>query len=141
MHETTRTEEAALARGRGQPVGVDLDPARRPGVPRMHAPEPLPHTRFPPERQERRVTVLMHRRPHKTFPPVFGTSVPPRGVSGLVRRAAFRSPDHHMSHWTLLLLADRVDLWEHRARRLLKVAAPAIVALAGIRAGVRALAR
>lgn len=141
MHETTSTGEAARARGAGQPIGVDLDPARRPGVPRMHAPEPLPHTRFPPERQRSRVTVLMHRRPHKTFPPVFGTAVPPRGISGLVRRAAFRSPDYHMRHWTLLLLADRVDLWEHRARSLLKIAAPAIVALAGIRAGVRALTR
>jgi hypothetical protein len=45
-----------------------------------------------------------------------------------------------MRHWAMLLLADRVDLWEHRTRRALRAAAPAafLVALAF---GVRALAR
>jgi len=139
MHETTT--EQGRARGAGQAIGVDLDPARRPGVPRMHAPERLPHTRFPPEQQQSRTTVFMHRRPHKSFPPVFGTAVPPKGVSGLVRRAAYRYPDHHMRHWTMLLLADRVDAWEHRARKALKLAAPALGAIFAVRAGIRAFAR
>jgi hypothetical protein len=140
MHETS-TEEGARARGAGQVVGVDLDPARRPGVPRMHAPERLPHTRFPPERQQSRTTVFLHSRPHKDFPPVFGTAVPPKGASGLVRRAAYRYPEHYMRHWTLLLLADRVDLWEHRARTLVKVAAPALAVAVAVRAGLRSFAR
>jgi hypothetical protein len=46
--------------------------------------------------------------------PVFGTSVPPRGLSGLLRRQAYAIPDHHPLHWQTLLLADRVDVWEHR---------------------------
>jgi hypothetical protein len=119
---------------------MDLEPSRRPGVPRMHAPRPLPNTIYPPERQVSRVRVFMHGRPHKTFPPVFGTTVPPRGLSGLVRRAAFRAPDHDLRHWTLLMLADRVDLWEDRTRRLLRVAVPTAIAV-GIALGLRAMAR
>jgi hypothetical protein len=119
---------------------MDLDPARRPGVPRMHKPRPLPNTIYPPERQLSRVKVFMHGRPHKTCPPVFGTAVPPRGLSGRVRKAAYRWPDHYMRHWTLLLLADRVDLWEHRARRVLRAAAPAL-ALVVLGLAVRSLGR
>src|SRR5690606_34863400 len=98
--------------------GIDLDPARRPGVPRLHAPEPLPNATYPPDRQPGQPSVWKHAREHKPFPPVFGTAVPAAGVSGLVRKAAFRHPDHLARHWTLLLLADRIDAWEHRARKL-----------------------
>jgi hypothetical protein len=112
--------------------GIDLDPARRPGVPRLHAPEPLPNARLPVERQQTGSSVWKHNRPHKPFPPVFGTAVPPSGLSGGVRKAAFAYPDHFTRHWTMLLLADRVDLWEHRARRFLPLAAPAFaIAVAG----------
>jgi hypothetical protein len=45
-----------------------------------------------------------------------------------------------MRHWTLLLFADRVDLWEHRTRRLLRAAAPA-VALLALGLGLRSLGR
>jgi hypothetical protein len=136
MDETrTGASEGAAIPGRG----IDLDAARRPGVPRLREPpRPLPNAHVPPDRQHSDVTVFMHGRPHKTFPPVFGTAVPPHGLSGLVRRAAYRYPDHFMRHWTMLLLADRVDLWEHRARKLVKVAAPA-VAIVAVAAGLREL--
>jgi hypothetical protein len=119
-------------RGAGQHVGIDLDPSRRPGVPgmRMDDPRPLPNTRYPPERQRSDVTVFKHGRPHKDFPPVFGTAVPPKGLSGLVRRAAYHYPDHVMRHWTMLLFADRVDAWEHRLGKLAKVATPALALVA-----------
>ena len=85
-------ERRAGARGAASRSGWTSILRGGPGVPRMHAPEPLPHVRFPPEQQQSRTTVFMHGRPHKTFPPVFGTAVPPKGVSGLVRGAAFRYP-------------------------------------------------
>jgi hypothetical protein len=71
------------------------------------------------------------------MPPVFGTAVPLHGLSGLVRRAAYRYPDHMMRHWTMLLFADRVDFWSRRARRVVRVALPALALLA---LGARALA-
>jgi hypothetical protein len=104
--------------------GVDLDPARRPGVPSHRTPQPFPNTRFPPEPMARPSTVLMHGRPNKEFPPVFGTTVPLKGLSGAIRKFAYSKPDHYPSHWLLKIFADRVDSWEYRARKVLPVALP-----------------
>jgi hypothetical protein len=76
-----------------------------------------------------RPSVPKHGRPGKPMPPVYGTAIPLRGLSGVVRRAAYRRPDHDVSHWLLLLLGDRVDSWTTRARRVLPVAVPAIALL------------
>jgi hypothetical protein len=107
--------------------GIDQDPARRPGVPRMRDPQPWPNTRFPPERQSGTPAVPKHGRPNKPFPPVFGTSCPPRGLSGAIRTFAYGLPDHYPSHWFLLMLGDRVESWGTRARRVLPIALPVAV--------------
>jgi hypothetical protein len=107
--------------------GVDLDPSRRPGVPMMREPQPWPNTRFPPERQPGEPASPMHGRPNKPMPPVFGTAVPLRGLSGVIRKLAYQYPDHYPSHWVVMMLGDRVDFWSHRARRLLPVAVPLAV--------------
>jgi len=105
--------------------GVDLDPARRPGVPMERTnPEPMLNTRFPPERQPGTPAVPMHGRSNKTMPPVFGTSVPLRGLSGAIRRLAYSYPDHYPKHWLLKLLGDRVDSWEYHAKKYLPFALP-----------------
>ncbi|RKH52135.1 hypothetical protein D7X55_15540 [Corallococcus sp. AB049A] len=111
--------------------GIDLDPARRPGVPMTgHEPRPMPHARFPPERQQGTSASPMHGRPNKPMPPVFGTATPLHGVSGLIRRAAYRKPDHDPSHWLLKMFADRVDSWGYHTGKVLKVVGPvAVVAL------------
>jgi len=65
--------------------------------------------------------------------PVFSTAVPPRGLSGLMRRRAYAIPEHLARRWLMLLLADRVDVWENRVRER-------PWAYAGLAAGVLALA-
>jgi len=57
--------------------------------------------------------------------------------SGLMRRAAYRIPEHHTSHWFVLLAADRVDALEYRVRKALPFALPA----AALGAAVVAIAR
>ena len=52
--------------------GVDLDRARRPGVPKERPPAPWPHTHYPPVRQEGQPSSPLHGRPNKSMPPVFG---------------------------------------------------------------------
>jgi hypothetical protein len=105
--------------------GVDLELARRPGVPMLwKEPRPWPNSRYPPERQPGEPSTPRHGRPNKPMPPVFGTSVPLRGVSGALRRLAYSYPDHLPRHWLLKLFADRVDSWGHRARGLLPLALP-----------------
>jgi hypothetical protein len=108
---------AATPGARLEGKGMDLDPSRRPGVPHEHDPKPLPNAKWPIEPQKSEVPVFMHGRPNKTFPPVFGTAVPPKGLSGKIRAAAYSRPDHETVHWLLLLLSDRVDVWEHRFRK------------------------
>jgi hypothetical protein len=113
--------------------GVDQDPTRRPGVPKERKPERWPNVLYPPEPMRSTVQVFKHGRPHKTMPPVYGTAQPPHGLSGRVREVAYRYPDHVMRHWTMLLLADRVDVWERRVRAVLPLALPLVaVGIAGV---------
>lgn len=44
--------------------------------------------------------------------PVYGTTVPPSGLSGRLRSLAFRFSEGDLRHWMLLLLADRVNVGE-----------------------------
>src|SRR5690606_20777024 len=43
---------------------------------------------------------------------VFGTAAPPSGLSGMIRRFAFRKSENDYGHWLPLLLADRVNMVE-----------------------------
>jgi hypothetical protein len=125
--------------GRSPIDAVDLAPERRPGVPAERPPQPWPNSRFPPERMRAPSAVPKHGRPGKEMPPVYGTAVPLRGVSGAIRGAAYRYPDHVATHWLLMLLGDRVDAWGTRAWRVARVAVPVgVVALVATRVMGRA---
>ena len=90
--------------------GVDSDPRDRPSVPRLqfdpqragaHWDEPERQ----PERWPRERSIE-----HADLTPVFGTSCPPHGVSGAMRRLSYRRySEARAAHWLLLLAADRVD--------------------------------
>jgi hypothetical protein len=118
--------------------GIDRDPARRPGVPAERPPQSQPHTQAAASmRQDGRPSGVMESRT-----PVFGTAQPPRGLSGWLRRAAYGIPDHVARHWMLLILADRVDVLEHRVRRRPGMAlALGAGAVLGTMAATRALGR
>lgn len=49
---------------------------------------------------------------HPNLTPVFGTSCPPRGLSGLLREYAYRYGEGTNRHWMTLILADRIDIAE-----------------------------
>ncbi len=107
-------------------VAVDLDWRSRPGVPQERPPHPEPGAHLPIIPQRSAVKVFTHGRPGKAMPPVFGTAQPPSGLSGAIRAYAYKYPDHWMRHWTVLLLSDRVNVWEKRARILGTVLGPAL---------------
>lgn len=94
----------------------DATPQARPGVPRMHRPFPDPGAHWD-RPQQQRGTPLLGRSGLAGATPVFGTAQPARGLSGVVRRAAYRVPEHRSGRWALLLLGDRIDVLEHRAAR------------------------
>lgn len=56
--------------------------------------------------------------PRRALTPVYGTTLPPRFLSGMVRRRAYRIPTHRARHFLLLLVADRLDRLEARLPRL-----------------------
>jgi hypothetical protein len=95
--------------------GADLDPADRPSYPREQPGiETGAHWDFPerqPEKWPRERSVE-----HAFLPPVFGTSTPPKGASGAIRKYAYKYSEGRAAHWLLLVAADRVDAWEHHLR-------------------------
>jgi hypothetical protein len=99
--------------------GVDLDPADRPSVPKLSLREDLTgaHWHLP----ERQVEHVPRERSieHGMLPPVFGTTLPPRGLAGAMRRLAYRRwSEATLAHWLVLMAADRVDAWGAHARSL-----------------------
>lgn len=93
--------------------GYDADPDNEPTYPMKHYTGD-DHQRLNWERptlQNETVEVLMsNERP--ALSAVFGTSVPPEGISGAIRRFAFRYSESSYGHWLPLLLADRINVFE-----------------------------
>jgi hypothetical protein len=90
--------------------GADLDPKDRPSVPRERFDPGASgaHWDFPerqPEKWPRERSIE-----HAMLTPVFGTSCPPKGLSGVIRKYAYRRySEARAAHWLLLVAADRVD--------------------------------
>jgi hypothetical protein len=100
--------------------GVDLDPKDRPAVPkeRFNPEGTGAHWDFPERQPE---LYPRERSPeHKFLTPVFGTSCPPKGLSGMIRRYAYRYSEAQLTHWLLLVGADRVDVLESRVTSALR---------------------
>jgi hypothetical protein len=55
---------------------------------------------------------IFHSTERPNLTAVFGTSAPPKGVSGKIRAFAFKYSEGKLLHWLSLLLADRVDMVE-----------------------------
>jgi hypothetical protein len=113
--------------------GSDLDPSRRPGVPRDKAPDIGAETLYPRIEQQRVPHRIHKSTEHGQLTPVFGTSCPPRGLSGRLRDFAYRLSEGRLSRWMTLLLADRVDVVENVASDLVRMRPPNLVREMGLR--------
>ncbi|MEH1031322.1 hypothetical protein V6W11_26565 [Micromonospora profundi] len=113
--------------------GVDLDPKDRPSVPKEQFDPNLngAHWEFPerqPEKWPRERSIE-----HKFLTPVFGTSCPPKGLSGVIRRYSYRRySEGRAAHWLLLLAADRVDAAESTVASFLTRRPDNLVAETGV---------
>jgi hypothetical protein len=117
--------------------GSDLEPARRPGVPRDAAPDIGPETLYPPiPRQVPRVKIHKSTE-HGQLTPVFGTSCPPTGLSGRMRDFAYHYSEGRMLRWLTLMAADRVNMIEDIVNDLAHGHVPNIPKEMGIRAELR----
>lgn len=93
--------------------GMDADPENEPTYP-MKNYTGDDHNRINYERSEQQLQfeeiLQSNERPGLTA--VFGTSVPPSGFSGAIRRYAFQHSEDRYRHWLPLLLADRINVFE-----------------------------
>lgn len=97
---------------------VDRNPLDRPGVPQeSDPPQPLGNAHWlkPDQQVSAAQPVVGQGRP---LTPVYSVANPPRGLSGWVRRAAYRVPDYRPKRWLLLVLADRIDVLESNPGKL-----------------------
>lgn len=102
--------------------GADLDPKDRPSFPKLQENAPPAtgaHWEFPerqPEKWPRERSIE-----HQFLTPVFGTSAPPKGLSGVIRKYAYRKySEARAAHWLLLIAADRVDAFESHVTSILR---------------------
>jgi hypothetical protein len=93
--------------------GVDADPENDPTYPMKHRTneEHKGYSWDRPTQQEPEVEIL-HSIERPNITAVFGTSTPPDGLSGMLRRLAFTYSENSYGHWLPLLLADRVNMIE-----------------------------
>lgn len=93
--------------------GVDADPKNDPTYPIKHRTdeEQEGYNWDRPTQQPIDIEVLHSiERPNVTA--VFGTSMPPKGLSGMIRRYAFKHSESSYTHWLSLIMADRVNVVE-----------------------------
>ncbi len=93
--------------------GIDADPKNDPTYPMKHRTneEHKGYTWERPTQQPINIEVLHSiERPNVTA--VFGTAAPPSGLSGVIRRYAFKHSENSYLHWLPLILADRVNVVE-----------------------------
>src|SRR5919107_875934 len=93
--------------------GVDANPKNDPAYPmkKRNNGEHAGYSWERPPQQPQSVEVLhSNERPNVTA--AFGTSTPPAGLSGVIRRFAFKYSESSYGHWLPLMLADRVGVVE-----------------------------
>jgi len=93
--------------------GVDADPKNDPTYP-MKRRKDGEHAGYSWERPlQQPITVeILHSNERPDVAAVFGTSTPPSGLSGILRRIAFRYSESSYGHWLPLMLADRLSVVE-----------------------------
>lgn len=93
--------------------GVDADPNNNPTYPMKHY-NGADHQRLAYERSKQQMPreEVLHSNERTGITRVFGTSSPPSGLSGYLRRYAFKFSEGSSAHWLTLLMADRVNVVE-----------------------------
>jgi hypothetical protein len=114
--------------------GVDADPRNDPTYPMRNraGDESRGLDWARPPLQEPQVEILRSIE-HNRLPAVLGTSTPPSGLSGMIRRRAFRRSESDWWHWLMLMGADRINVVEGVLQDVAEGRVPNIPAEMGIR--------
>jgi len=113
--------------------GSDVDPRTRPGVPRDKAPDIGAEHLYIDITRQRPPHRIHKSTEHGQMTPVFGTSCPPKGLSGRIRDAAYRLSEGRLARWMALMFADRVDMVEGVVEDFVRLRPPNVVREMGLR--------
>jgi len=93
--------------------GMDADPENDPTYP-MKRYTGADHQRLDYEKapQQPVDVEIFHSIERPGVTRVFGTSTPPKGLSGALRRFAYKYSEATLAHWMTLIMADRVNVLE-----------------------------
>jgi len=99
--------------------GIDADPENDPTYPMKHS-NGADHERLNYEKapQQPMDMEILHSVERPGVTRVFGTSTPPSGLSGAVRRYAYKYSEATAAHWMTLILADRINVIEGKINDL-----------------------
>lgn len=133
---TTSKQRSLASKSEIPGWGSDIDRGKRPAFAMAMEPadhEGHGHDHAAPAQQRRDIEVLVsNERPQIT--PLFGTGPQPTGISGAIRRFAFRYTENDIRHFMLLLLADRINAAEGIGADFSKGHVPNVLAEMGIKA-------
>jgi len=100
--------------------GADLDPANGPSVPKEQFDPAATGAHWDYPEQQVEIEPRERSIEHEHLTPVFGSSTPPKGISGAIRKYAYRRfSEARAAHWLILIAADRVDAIESHLRSFL----------------------
>jgi hypothetical protein len=125
-------EQTAIDPTRIKGWGVDADPENDPTYP-MKKRNNGEHAGYSWERPTQQPTTveILHSNERPNVSAAFGTSTPPAGLSGMIRRYAFKYSENSYGHWLPLMLADRVGVVEGYVEDLARGHVPNVFAERG----------
>ncbi len=115
--------------------GIDADPENEPTYPMKHwtgDDHKRSNWERPPLQPDNHQEFHSNERPGMSA--VYGTSVPPSGLSGMLRKKAFEYSENHYGHWLGLMAADRINVVEGIVSDIAKGTIPNIFAERGWKA-------
>jgi hypothetical protein len=114
--------------------GIDADAENNPTYPMRHIEDQTRGLTWDRPAVQRPDVEILRSIEHNRQPAVVGTSTPPSGLSGVIRRAAFRRSESDWWHWLLLMGADRINAVEGIVEDLARGTVPNIPGEMGVRA-------
>lgn len=117
--------------------GSDLDHKNRPAIPMERTPPRFIHVAEGQPVQQAETVEVFSSAERPGITPIFGTAQPPKGLSGMIRRFAYKLPENDLRHWLMLVAADRVNMVEGIVEDLQQGHVPNMLGEMGIRSELR----
>lgn len=134
METTTVKTERTRIKG----WGIDADERNEPTYPyKNYTGDDHNRLKYQKPKQQSKTVEVLHSNERPSQSAVFGTSVPLSGLSGFIRRLAFRYSESSFGHWFPLIFADRVNIWEGFLHDFKKGIFPNIFAERGLKSELK----